>query len=217
MKGDIEAATQPERSSLLESDDADGSAGAVPVLPWLLRRAGRQQDAKADARKGDKPSQAEPLQLTSPQDFTSSRDELNNLTGGGFRQMMEAHTSEELRWCLLGTVILILVVVCLFFVSRTVPVHRLSKVADLHHTVTHRGPVDVAAARPPLFDQPDCFTENRYLWEPAQRMWCCREVGIGCSLTSMPFDCHHNLANFEVEWSAEKQQWCCAAEGVACL
>lgn len=27
---------------------------------------------------------------------------------------------QELRWCLLGTVILILVVVCLFFVSRTV-------------------------------------------------------------------------------------------------
>ncbi len=27
---------------------------------------------------------------------------------------------QELRWCLLGTVILFLVLVCLFFVSRTV-------------------------------------------------------------------------------------------------
>ena len=28
----------------------------------------------------------------------------------------------------------------------------------------------------PLFARPDCFTENRYLWEPAKKLWCCREA-----------------------------------------
>ena len=26
-------------------------------------------------------------------------------------------------------------------------------------------------------------------------------------MTSMPFDCRHNLANYQLEWSGEKQQW----------
>ena len=38
------------------------------------------------------------------------------------------------------------------------------------------------------------------------------EAGIGCAMTSMPFDCHETGE----EWSKEKQQWCCAAAGVAC-
>lgn len=46
---------------------------------------------------------------------------------------------QELRWCLLGTVILILVVVCLFFVSRTVAQlqgHRWNQAVDLCEKLT---------------------------------------------------------------------------------
>ncbi|CAL1137569.1 unnamed protein product [Cladocopium goreaui] len=149
--------------SLLERGESEGSG----ATPWLLRREGRQQEQAEDIRKDGKTQAAEepPCEQERPPSGLNAAS-----------RAAELHTSEELRWCILGTVIFVLAVVCLGFVTRAVPVHRLSRVADLHHAVTHGGPVDVAAARPPLFDQPDCFTENRYLWEPAKKLWCCREA-----------------------------------------
>eukprot|EP00435_Cladocopium_sp_Y103_P028748 s2532_g7.t1 len=176
--------------SLLERGESEGSG----VTPWLLRREGRQQEQAEDIRKDGKTIQAA--------EEPSCEQERPPSGLNAASRAAELHTSEELRWCILGAVIFVLAVVCLGFVTRAVPVHRLSKVADLHHAVTHGGPVDVAAARPPLFDQPDCFTENRYLWEPAKKLWCCREVGIGCSMTSMPSS--NGAARLKV-WLAPKQ------------
>ncbi|CAK9062371.1 unnamed protein product [Durusdinium trenchii] len=211
---------KPESSSepLLDGG-SDSQIPGTSVTPWLLRRGrqpGVEEPRKPDATKPEEALEAGVQILPEMGAAVAGSRPSEMADRSVFTRMVEHSNSEELRWCLLGAVIFLLAFALLGVVSRSVPVHRLSKVADLHHAVTHGGPVHVASARPPMFDQPDCFSENRQLWEPAKKIWCCREAGIGCSLTSMPFNCHENLANFRLEWSQEKQEWCCAAAQVAC-
>lgn len=55
-------------------------------------------------------------------------------------------------------------------------------------------------------------------WTEDRQTWCCKHHGRGCTTTSttLPYDCHASLVDWQAGWARTKKHWCCAHESVGC-